>query len=88
MFVFADPLVDANENSEAQVEGLVREFTAFHHCLVEAICRESHRQEDEFYQDGVHDQVHGQRERNRWSAQADLRTLPGLADVHLVFAAV
>ena len=35
MFVFADPLVDANENSEAQVEGLVREFTAFHHCLVE-----------------------------------------------------
>ncbi|KAF2624441.1 hypothetical protein BU25DRAFT_161267 [Macroventuria anomochaeta] len=26
---------DANENSEVQVEGLVREFTAFHHCLVE-----------------------------------------------------
>ncbi|KAH6629758.1 hypothetical protein C7974DRAFT_310982 [Boeremia exigua] len=26
---------DANENSEVQVEGLVREFTAFHHCLIE-----------------------------------------------------
>lgn len=26
---------DANENSEAQVEALVREFTAFHQCLVE-----------------------------------------------------
>ena len=27
--------IDANENSEAQVEGLVREFTTFHQCLVE-----------------------------------------------------
>ncbi|KAF3032529.1 hypothetical protein E8E12_002302 [Didymella heteroderae] len=26
---------DANENSEAQVGGLVREFTAFHQCLIE-----------------------------------------------------
>ncbi|KAF2003570.1 hypothetical protein P154DRAFT_96034 [Amniculicola lignicola CBS 123094] len=26
---------DANDNSEAQVEGLVREFSAFHHCLLE-----------------------------------------------------
>ena len=26
---------DANDNSEAQVEGLVREFSTFHHCLVE-----------------------------------------------------
>ncbi|KAF3005978.1 hypothetical protein E8E13_010369 [Curvularia kusanoi] len=26
---------DANENSEVQVEGLVREFTGFHHCLEE-----------------------------------------------------
>ena len=32
---FANRFVDANENSEAQVDGLVREFTAFHHCLVE-----------------------------------------------------
>jgi hypothetical protein len=28
-------LTDANDNSEAQVEGLVREFSTFHHCLVE-----------------------------------------------------
>ncbi|KAF2200036.1 hypothetical protein GQ43DRAFT_374804 [Delitschia confertaspora ATCC 74209] len=26
---------DANESSEAQVQGLVREFSTFHHCLVE-----------------------------------------------------
>lgn len=31
----ANGLVDANENSEAQVEGLVREFTTFHFCLTE-----------------------------------------------------
>ncbi len=31
----ADCIADANENSEAQVEGLVREFNAFHQCLVE-----------------------------------------------------
>ena len=30
-----DDRIDANENSEIQVEGLVREFTAFHQCLVE-----------------------------------------------------
>jgi hypothetical protein len=29
------PLLDANENSEAQVESLVREFQAFAQCLLE-----------------------------------------------------
>ena len=32
---FTDISADANENSEVQVEGLVREFTAFHQCLVQ-----------------------------------------------------
>jgi hypothetical protein len=35
MLLYAYDCIDANENSEAQVESLVREFTNFHHCLVE-----------------------------------------------------
>jgi hypothetical protein len=32
---YIDNYIDANANSESQVEGLVREFTSFHLCLTE-----------------------------------------------------